>query len=200
MGLRFAKLRSKELVEVDMGDCIAAEQLMVPWKPMQDYRPHPTLSRFFNEIAVAAPIGPGPWPARIYIDRRGTSLRRLVNEAEIIASLAPLDFVPVQLERHPLADKIHLFRHAECIVGPHGAGLANVVFAPAGCRIVELQMDSYVHWVYRILAAAGGLRYDCVIGRQFPSDRTILPDIHQQSWAISPLHVRAAVEHMLGRA
>jgi capsular polysaccharide biosynthesis protein len=198
--LAFAGLAGMEIVEVEIGDCITAERLLVPWRPMEDYRPHPSLPRFFRRLAADAPCGPGPWPARVYVDRSASPLRRLVNEAEVMETLAPLGFIPVRLQSCPLEDQIALFRHAECIVAPHGAGLTNLVYAAAGCRIVELQMNSYVHWCFRVLAAAGGLTYDCAIGRQYPSNPAALPSIHQQSWAISPMHVRAAVEHILIRA
>jgi capsular polysaccharide biosynthesis protein len=199
-GLALARLNGSEIIEVEVGDHLAVERLLVPWRPMEDHRPHPSLPQFFRTLGDAAACGPGPWPRRIYVDRSGGTIRPLVNEPEIIAALAPLGCVPVRLEAHPLAEQIAMFRQAECIVGPHGAGLANIAFASPGCRFVELHMDSYVQWCFRALAAACRLPYDCAIGRQIASDRSVLPSIHQQSWMISPLHVRAAVENILKHA
>ncbi|KAJ4455081.1 hypothetical protein PAPYR_10060 [Paratrimastix pyriformis] len=41
-----------------------------------------------------------------------------------------------------LVRTIAIFRRARVIVGPHGAGFANMVFAPPGTAIVEYQMQS----------------------------------------------------------
>jgi len=82
---------------------------------------------------------------RLYIDRRGAPNRRLVNETEVIAALARFVVQPVSLDGATLADLAALFADAELVVAPHGAGLANIVFAPHDCRVVELLPDRYAN-------------------------------------------------------
>jgi capsular polysaccharide biosynthesis protein len=38
----------------------------------------------------------------------------------------------------PLAEQIAVFSRAECVVGPHGAGLTNLTFCRPGTKVVEI--------------------------------------------------------------
>ena len=38
----------------------------------------------------------------------------------------------------PLADQVALFHRAECVVGPHGAGLTNLLFCRSGTPVIEI--------------------------------------------------------------
>lgn len=75
---------------------------------------------------------------RIYVSRHDAGLRRVVNEAEVMAVLQPLGFLRLELAGMGLAEQAAAFSAAQVIVGPHGAGLANMVAAPPGCDVVEL--------------------------------------------------------------
>ena len=80
-----------------------------------------------------------PWAGhapRIFISRRG--VRSIVNETDVLRSLQPLGFVPCRLETMPLAKQVALFQRAECVVGPHGAGLTNLLFCRSGTQVVEI--------------------------------------------------------------
>ena len=153
---------------------------------------HPSLTAWFDRVAARVPAGP-PGPRRFYIDRRNTEGRPLVNETELIAALQPLGIVPLELEALTAETQIDLFRNAELVVAPHGAGLANLVFAQAGCRVLELQMDAYCHWCFRRLAGLKGVAYDCVLGRLIGPWPTLPAAVHQAKWQISIPHVVAAL-------
>ena len=197
--LLLAGIAARQLLEVAAGDRIEAACLLVPWSMTGDLYPHPGLRGFFDHLAAVVPRSVDPTRLRLYIDRRASINRRLENEAQVIEALAPLGFTAVKLEAMPLAEQIGLFRDAVLIVAPHGAGLTNLVYARPGCQLIELQMDTYVHWLFRRLAAVCGVDYDCVIGRQRrdgPAGHTI----HGQVWAVSVLHVVAAVQAAANRA
>jgi capsular polysaccharide biosynthesis protein len=187
-------LRGRTLREVHPGDCLRLPRVVVPWATSHAPAPHPRLRRFFARLRDAA--GPFParrWPTRLYLDRRGTGNRPLVNEEALIQGLSARGFTVIRLEDHPLADQIGLFAHAEIIVAPHGAGLTNLVFARPQTLVLELHMDGYLNWCFRRLAAACGVRYDCVIGRQIDSH----PWVQARRWEISVQHALAAVDHHL---
>ncbi len=174
---------------------VRVERLLVPWTVTADLFPHPCIRDYYLRLASAAPAELGPWPRRFYIDRRNGPNRRLANEDEVIVALGRMGFVCVRLECMRLAEQIALFGNADMIVAPHGAGLANLVFAQAGCSLVELHMDSYVNWCFRRLAAVCQVSYDCVIGRQLPA--TGVGTVHAQRWAVSVTHLLGAVEQMI---
>jgi prepilin-type processing-associated H-X9-DG protein len=160
------------------------------------------LRDFFRQLGAAATTGTGPFPERLYIDRRDSANRSLANEEAVVAALARYGFVPVRLSALSLAEQIGLFGNARVIVGPHGGGLANILFAQRGCALIELQMDSYVLWMFRLFAAFSGVDYDCVIGRQLGDNYAMSRPVRwidHQAWAVSVTHVLGAVEHTLAR-
>jgi hypothetical protein len=77
-------------------------------------------------------------PSRIFVSRGRAATRALLNEAEVMARLAPLGFVAVQMEGRPAAEQAALFWHAEAIVAPHGAALGNLVFARPDTIVIEI--------------------------------------------------------------
>lgn len=75
---------------------------------------------------------------RLYISRQNAQYRRLLNEAQIQARLLANGFEIVRPETLSFAQQLELFSGASAIVGPTGAGMTNMVFAPQGCRIIVL--------------------------------------------------------------
>ena len=81
---------------------------------------------------------------RLFVSRASADHRRLLNEVDCADALRDAYGVElVATEGMALADEIDLFREAELVIGGHGAGLSNIVFAPTGARLVELTSTSY---------------------------------------------------------
>ena len=188
--------RNLEVWPLGPTDSVTVTELLIPWRMADGFWPHPDLHRTLANLVPHAPHHPS-LPRRIYIDRRAGTNRPLANEDEVIDALAGAGVTPIRLETLSLAAQAALFRQAELVVAPHGAGLTNLVFAPPGCRVVELVMDAYQHWAFRRLAALGNLDYDCVPGRALPGQPTDW--VHDLRWSVSPMHVQAAVAAALGR-
>jgi capsular polysaccharide biosynthesis protein len=66
---------------------------------------------------------------RLYVSRAGAMWRSVINEQEVMARLSPLGFVKTTLEGLSVLQQVALFAQAECVIAPHGAALANLVFA-----------------------------------------------------------------------
>ena len=75
---------------------------------------------------------------RIFIARAGRRARAIANEKELLRSLEPLGFERLRLEAMPLVEQVSLFQQAECVVGPHGAGLTNLMFCRPGTQVIEI--------------------------------------------------------------
>ena len=81
---------------------------------------------------------------KIYIDRNETnsnllSQRIIINDEEIKKYLLEKNFTIVKLHETKFIDQVNLFYNAECVVGLHGAGFANIVFCESGTKIIELK-------------------------------------------------------------
>jgi capsular polysaccharide biosynthesis protein len=107
-----------------------------------------------EQVYGAAPVQPR---RRILISRSLADKRRITNEAELFAALDQHGFELVCLEKLTLAEQVRLFQEAEVVVGPHGAGLTNVIFSNR-CRVMELFAgEAWNH--YRWLCHSCGHEY-----------------------------------------
>jgi hypothetical protein len=76
-------------------------------------------------------------PRRIYISRNDARLRRVSNEDRIAPLLEARGFSRITLKGMPVAAQVRLFREAEAVAAPHGAGLAHTAWCAAGTKIIE---------------------------------------------------------------
>jgi hypothetical protein len=74
----------------------------------------------------------------IYVARSGGAHRTITNELEIMSILVEMGFTIVYPGKLKFVEQITLFTNAKIIVGPTGAGMANIVFAKPECKIVIL--------------------------------------------------------------
>ena len=63
----------------------------------------------------------------------------LKNENEIKKYLLKNNFTSVKLHETKFTDQVDLFHNAECIVGLHGGGFANLAFCKPGTKVIELK-------------------------------------------------------------
>lgn len=70
----------------------------------------------------------------------------------------------VHPEEHSFRKQVALFENADLIVGPHGAGLANIVFAVPETPVVEIFSPNYVNVCNASIASRIDLRYSYLIG------------------------------------
>lgn len=134
---------------------------------------------------------PGPAPARpsrLYISRADASMRRLTNEAEVVAALQAFGFELLTLTGMPLAEQIARFAAAEIILGPHGSGLTNLLFAPRQATIIELMPRDQVNHCFWLMAEGLGLPYTFLSGEPVSPER---------DFAIPVPRLRALVEALL---
>lgn len=186
--------RAITLRPVGPTETLRVETLLLPWGLHGVFDYHPVINRFFDTVLANHPVDGRDRIERLYVDRRGGTQRRLVNEEAIVTALTALGFVAVRLEDLPVAAQINLFRQATIIVAPHGAGLTNIGFASPGCIVIELMMDAYVNWCFRRLAAIRKLAYDCVIGTAHRPWAELDPGFHRSVWEISVDDVVRTIE------
>ena len=83
----------------------------------------------------------------------------MVNEAALLALLDRFGFTRCFLEALCLAEQIALFAAADAVLGPHGAGFANMLFMPEGALAMELFAPGYINPVMLPAVDALRLRY-----------------------------------------
>jgi len=91
----------------------------------------------------------------LWISRKDAASRHLTWEDELLAHFP--QFEKVTLAGRPPSEQIALFAEASVVAGPHGAGLANLLFAPRGVKLVEFFPNSRIAPLYgRCAQIAGG--------------------------------------------
>lgn len=78
-------------------------------------------------------------PARsIYVSRKRCANRAVLNEHRLISPPIFDGMEAICSEDYLFSDQVRLFASAKVIIGPHGSGLANMVFADPGALVIEL--------------------------------------------------------------
>jgi hypothetical protein len=114
----------------------------------------PIVVRWLRERLAGQAVGT---PDRCLYVRR-TSNRRVANESEVLGVLSAYGFEVVELESLTVADQIELFSDARAVIGVHGAGLANILFATRPA-VLELFQPGFFNACYFTLAGAGDCDY-----------------------------------------
>jgi hypothetical protein len=85
---------------------------------------------------------------RLYISRRGSKWRSVLNEDAVMALLEPYGFRRVELEKLSFREQVELFHRAEVVAGPIGAGF-NLLMYCGKISVVVLhpnqEPDNYFH-------------------------------------------------------
>jgi len=163
---RFAKdslelfgVQPRKILRLDRYTHLAGDRLIVP--SCSGRFPHPAGVAYLRETMQCQ-----SWSRtgdltrlRLYISRGRLTLRRVVNERELVTALRPLGFQSVRLERLSVKQQIQLFQRAEAVVGPHGAGFSNLAYCRPGTLALEISATSRPRLYFYYLAATNKLRY-----------------------------------------
>jgi len=122
--------------------------------PLEDF-PEPVLLEFQSFAAASVPRGAGN--LRLYVERE--RLRTVENAAEVREFLERAGFVTIRLEGMPFAEQVRLFADAEFVVGPHGAGLANLLFTPPSARVIEFMPAAQMRPFFWLISSKLGHEY-----------------------------------------
>jgi hypothetical protein len=129
----------------------------------------PSVVRFLR--SKFAPPDASRGGRRIYVSRQRASRRRMSHGDEILGVLHEFHFETVECEGLTFSQQVELFRDATIVVGPHGAGLANIAFCPEGAAVLECFASDYVNPCYATVASAAGLRYAAIADRPVDPNR-----------------------------
>ena len=95
---------------------------------------------------------------RLFISRAGASRRRVLNEDELVKLLRSRGFEVVELEDYTISEAAIIVAEASHVIAPHGAGLANLVFASTGTRVLEI-FSGHISVEYWKICSQRGLDY-----------------------------------------
>lgn len=95
----------------------------------------------FADEVNEEPVEEAPY---LYISRSDSSIRRVLNEEELIETLKPYGFKTVVSSKLTIKQKIKLFANAKVVMGACGAGLINFIFCKPGTKAIEIFNEGFI--------------------------------------------------------
>jgi capsular polysaccharide biosynthesis protein len=103
---------------------------------------------------------------RLYLSRSTARRRRVANENALRHLLGQYGFIEIRPETLSMREQVSLFQRAEVIVGPHGAALGGIVFAPRAKVLVLYPQRNPGEYFYTMAQRLGiehyGVAHDFV--------------------------------------
>jgi len=159
-----AGLIDKEVVAIESP--VRIERLVMTGKtgglgsPLAGLTTHPadvaTLREFFAKYQES-----GFGERKVYLSRVGRK-RSPVNELAVQAAMEKQGFVRFDGTGMSLLAQVKLFSRARQLIGIHGAGLSNIVWAPEGVQVCEIFSSAYMPSCYSALTAIRRGHYTAV--------------------------------------
>lgn len=115
-------------------------------------------NRMLEAATDAAPDVSDEASSYVYLSREDAPRRRVKNEEEVLDVLGPYGFEKYVLSDRSVAENVELFAQADVIVGPHGAGLTDIIYS-TDATVIELFRSNDVRPTYYVLSEQLGHRY-----------------------------------------
>lgn len=142
---------------------VRAEQLVVPsLKPTNQSLPAADVA-FLRRTFLESPA-PAARRRRLFLSRADAGYRRLENESAMHGLLRELGFEIVTPGALTLPEQARIFSEAELVAGPAGAAFANLVFATAPARVIEIVPPQWIAAFHWMISARLGLEHTILLG------------------------------------
>lgn len=145
-----------------------AEKLLVPTTRRRNGFIYPSAVKFLRSLVKDNALT----SSKVYISRKYASTRNVQNEEDFSLNLLERGFSIITPERFSFQEQQKVFNSSEIIVGPHGAGLANMVWGDAP-TVIELVTPDYSNPCLWLVAAAQGWDYGYLICDPLPGEHMV---------------------------
>lgn len=147
--LELLGIPKEKIIAGDQHPHITADHIIASTAPRGNYTLVPTWlceyiqSSFmpFAEEAGDEPLEDSPY---LYISRSDSSIRKVLNEEELVERLKPYGFKTVVSSKLSIKQKIKLFANAKVVMGACGAGLINFMFCKPGTKVIEIFNEGFI--------------------------------------------------------
>jgi len=102
---------------------------------------------------------------RIYLTRKNSYYRKIINESDLIEELKLKKFKIIDLDTLSIDQQVNVFSSASIIVSPTSSALANIVFCQKGSKIYEIipkyqyQYENHLKFRYSYISKLIGCEY-----------------------------------------
>lgn len=126
------------------------------------------LSRFLDLLVSPQDSSAGDRSGELlYISRNESTMRRILNEEEILPGLRDLGFKILSPAKLSMSAQIEAFRNARVVLAAHGAGLTNILFCRPKTVLIEIFPEGGVHGsAFLRIASQLNFGYYYVVGKK----------------------------------
>lgn len=192
--IRAFSINPNDCIKIDYKDIISIEKLLYISSPVSCARcPSDQTQWLSNKLRTHFDLQNKKLSKRVLISREKAAFRRTVNHIEIENVLGDMGFESYILEDLSISEQAHLFAESEIVVGPHGAGFANLYFADPRTKIAEWFPNRDIRPTYYALSNGLELDYICAAGDSVR--------VHEGEWDVhmSPEVVVNMVERLMNK-
>ena len=102
---------------------------------------------------------------KIYIDRSDSKYNhcKIINDSEIQEYLKKQGFKVIRLSKCSLKKQISIFKYCDYIIGPHGAGMANLIFCKKKTKVLEIKNIGHPNKVYQKISEFNKLEHQFIM-------------------------------------
>jgi hypothetical protein len=140
---------------------------------------------------------------RVFVTRSGTRGRNVSNYDELEPLLREKNFETVDTEGLSLRAQAELFSECRYLIGIHGAGLTNIIYAhDHDLSLIQLRQPGEEHLLtdFELMCYSYGFDHEVIFGTQGPRPRGWVPTgpgNRDGSFHIDVGELRAAIDRML---
>ena len=100
---------------------------------------------------------------KIFISRRDTPKRSIINEDEVVNVLNNYGFTTIVPSELSFYEQVAISAQCKIMLGIHGAGLANCLFSPKGSSLIEVRSAGSNDVSFKYFAQSKGLDYSVIV-------------------------------------
>ena len=150
LGIPESKIRTRQ----SNGNFFEVEQYSYVSPPRTNFLAHQKVYELVREFFQVGNMGNSKG-RRVFISRSKASRRKILNEMELIEKLSTFGFEVISFEDLSIEESAELISNASHVIAPHGAGLANLVFANSGTKVLEFFSAHLSHEYWNICEQRG---------------------------------------------
>ena len=104
---------------------------------------------------------------KIYIDRSDSLFNhcKIINSSDVWKFLEKKGFTKIKLTEINFKNQVGLFNSANVIIGPHGAGLSNIIFSNPETKIIEIKPENNNNEFFSTISEINNLNYKKIISK-----------------------------------
>jgi hypothetical protein len=134
---------------------------------------------------------------KIYISREGEKLRFVENEEELLELLTKYGFKKVKMQNYSYREQIEICHNAKYIIGPHGAGLTNMLFMKNNSYVLELSPKEDRDYFTGFYFLANALNHFYLYQKCKIGSKSLVADSHHGSLLVDILQLEKNIKIML---